>query len=66
MSVKHTEETYDSVILAANGGGAAGVSANTDDGDGRATQTDEGSDVREDDTKQAENGRNGIGAGLEK
>ena len=66
VSVKPFGETYDSVVLAADRVGAARVSSNTDDGDGRATQTDKGSDVRENDTKQAEKGRNGIRAGLEK
>ena len=62
-----TKQTYNAVVLAADSVGAAGVArADTDDGDGRATQTNEGSDVRENDTKQAEKGRNGIRAGLEK
>ena len=49
------QRTYNVVVGAADGLGRAGVaSANTDDGDGRAVQADEASDVPEDDTEQTE------------
>ncbi len=45
--------TYDVVVGAANSLGRAGVAtADTDDGERRAVQADEASDVPEDDAKQ--------------
>ena len=47
--------TYNVVVGAADGLGRAGVAtANTDDGEGRAVQADEASDVPKDDTEQTE------------
>ena len=47
-------DAYHSVVLAANGVGAARVSSKTNDGDGGASQTDEGSHILNDDAQQAE------------
>ena len=47
-------DAYHSVVLAANRVGIAGVSANTDDGDGRTSQADEGSHILEDNAQQSE------------
>ena len=57
--------TYDVVVLAAHGVGAALVAgADTDDGNGRAVQADEGVDGPKDDTEKAEDDRNERVAGL--
>ena len=47
-------DAYHSVVLAANGVGTTRVSANTDDGDGGASQADEGSHILEDNAQQSE------------
>ena len=49
-----SNDAYHSVVLAANGVGTARVSANTDDGDGGASQADEGSHILEDNAQQSE------------
>ena len=49
-----SNDAYHSVVLAANGVGTARVSANTDDGDGGASQADEGSHILEDNAQQAD------------
>ena len=49
------QRTYNVVVGAADGFGGAGVaSANTDDGEGRAVQANEASDVPKNDTEQTE------------
>ena len=49
-----SNDAYHSVVLAANGVGIARVSATTDDGDGGASQADEGSHILEDNAQQSE------------
>ena len=49
-----SNDAYHSVVLAANGVGTARVSANTDDGDGGASQADERSHILEDNAQQSE------------
>ena len=57
-------DAYHSVVLAANGVGTARVSANTDDGDGGASQADEGSHILEDNAQQSEDSGGGLGVSL--
>ena len=64
VSVKTIKEAYDSVVLAADRVGAARVSSNTDDGEGRAAQTDESSKIGENNTEQAKDCRDRIRASL--
>ena len=59
-----SNDAYHSVVLAANGVGTARVSANTDDGDGGASQADEGSHILEDDAQQSENSGGRVRASL--
>ena len=47
-------ETYDVVVRAANGLGVAAALAETNDGDGVASETDEGVDGARSDTKKPE------------
>ena len=57
-------DAYHSVVLAANGVGVTGVSANTDDGDGGTSQADEGSHILEDNAQQSEDGGGGLRVSL--
>ena len=59
-----SNDAYHSVVLAANGVGTARVSANTDDGDGGASQADEGSHILEDNAQQSEDGGGGLRVSL--
>ena len=59
-----SNDAYHSVVLAANGVGTARVSANTDDGDGGASQADEGSHILEDNAQQSEDSGGGLGVSL--
>ena len=58
--------TYDVVVLAAHSfGGASIAGGDADGGDGRALETDLGSDVLEDDAEEAQDGGTSSGVGLE-
>ena len=59
-----SNDAYHSVVLAANGVGTARVSANTDDGDGGASQADEGSHILEDNAQQSEDSGSGLRVSL--
>ena len=59
-----SNDTYHSVVLAANGVGTARVSANTDDGDGGTSQADEGSHILEDNAQQSEDSGGGLRVSL--
>lgn len=56
--------TYEAVVLAANGLGAARGASDTDGGDGRASDTDKRGQVRNDDAEEAQEQRGGAGACL--
>ncbi len=58
------ETTNDSVVLAANYVGRAGATADADDGDGGAVNSEEDVDTLDDDAEQLEEGSATRGAGL--
>ena len=62
--MRQATETYDVVVLAANGASRAGALARADDRDGRAVKTDLGGEVVEDDPEEREDGRGSSGVGL--
>lgn len=59
------ERTYEAVVLAADGVGAARAArADTDDGDRGAVQADDSGDVLDDDPKEAQDRGGRLGARL--